>query len=185
MFKISANVDLSNAQEMLAAAPAEIRNAQERALLWGLNLLVRAWQQNISSPYCGFPPAVARGNMLHAVFGEPVPGPIVAGVVDVYPPADVYAGPMETGTRPHFPPVDVIALWVNVRLGIADEKEARSVAWAIAQTIAKRGTAGRHIVERAFTANEQAVIDRFNEEVEAAVAAFNDWKSQGGGAPAV
>lgn len=47
---------------------------------------------------------------------------------------------LDSGTRPHFPPVSAIFEWVKLKgLGNSD-KERKSISWAIATNISKRGT---------------------------------------------
>src|SRR3989304_4864625 len=48
------------------------------------------------------------------------------GLLFVNPPADTYALPMETGTRPHFPPTAALLPWVLKKFPGADEKKAKS-----------------------------------------------------------
>jgi hypothetical protein len=96
-------------------------------------------------------PVGATGNLFGGVFAEfHRDGLAMHEVIGVHPPADVYAAPVETGTRPHFPPPSALLLWVQKKLGIEDEKKALSVAFAIAKTIAKRGTQGAHMFDQAF-----------------------------------
>lgn len=66
------------------------------------------------------------------------------------PPADVYADPVETGTVPHFPPASALVPWVKQKLRVKDEKQALSIAFAIAKTIAKRGTRAVHMFDNAL-----------------------------------
>lgn len=55
-----------------------------------------------------------------------------------------HAWVVEHGSRPHMPPVEPIALWARRKFGLS-EKEALSVAWAVAKTIEQRGTAPHHV----------------------------------------
>lgn len=48
------------------------------------------------------------------------------------------------------PPYDHIRKWVGHKLGIANRKQARSVAWAIMEKIHKKGIPAKHIVEEAW-----------------------------------
>ena len=64
---------------------------------------------------------------------------------------------VELGTKPHFPPIGPIQHWVEKKLGISG-KEAKSVAFAIAITIARRGTKGAHMFEKGFDENEAQVM---------------------------
>lgn len=90
-------------------------------------------------------------------------------VIGVSPPADVYAGPVEDGTRPHMPPTSALLLWVKKKLQVSDEKAAQSIAFAIAKTIARRGTKGVHMFEKAFAQLELEAPGIFETEIAAAL----------------
>ena len=96
-------------------------------------------------------PAGATGMLKAGEFAElHSPAPNLVELVAVHPPASSYADPVEQGTQPHMPPTSGLVLWVKKKLGVADEKQALSVAFAIAKTIAKRGTKGAHMFEIAY-----------------------------------
>lgn len=73
-----------------------------------------------------------------------------------------YAQPVDLGTRPHFPPVAALMDWVKLKLGITDEKEARSVAFLVARKISKEGTKGAEMFGQAFAAMEPQVRQIFD-----------------------
>lgn len=55
-----------------------------------------------------------------------------------------YADSIEFGRIPgSMPPVQPIFEWVQRKLGVSDEKEAKQIAWAIAQDLKKNGTQPR------------------------------------------
>jgi hypothetical protein len=86
-------------------------------------------------------------------FGASLPGMGGIGIkatIFAGPPADVYAAPVETGAVPHFPPPQALLLWVMKRFQPENDKEAISIAWAVAKTIAKRGTSGAHMFEQGY-----------------------------------
>jgi hypothetical protein len=64
--------------------------------------------------------------------------------------------PVEMGTKPHFVPIQPLQDWVEYKLGL-EGQEARSVAFAISRTIARRGTEGKFMFRDAFAANEDQV----------------------------
>lgn len=71
-----------------------------------------------------------------------------------------YAIPVELGSKPHFPPVDAIEDWVAVKLGIGGA-EGRRVAFAIARSIAQRGTLAVGMFHRTVAANREQVARGF------------------------
>jgi len=70
-----------------------------------------------------------------------------------------YGEVVEMGRRPNraMPPIAPIQRWVRSKLGISGEKEQRSVAYAIALTIAREGFEGAHMFEQAWKALESWV----------------------------
>ncbi len=68
-----------------------------------------------------------------------------------------YGEVVELGRKPGkaMPPVDAIKMWVT-RKGLAPPEQVEGVAWAIAITIAKKGTKGHRMFEQGF---EQAKPD--------------------------
>jgi hypothetical protein len=58
---------------------------------------------------------------------------------------------VEFGTHPHRPPVEPLIGWARRKLGLS-EKEAGSVAWAIASKIAKEGTEAKPFFRPAIAA---------------------------------
>jgi len=137
------------APELQAAVKAGTMAGMEVIGIQGQRLV----QNFIAAPYDGQPPAVFSGNLLASivphVFEEQSLVRLVIGAGNVNG-ADLYAAPVETGARPHMPPSEALVLWVHKKLGIEDEKQALSVAFAIAKTIAKRGSRGHEMFSRAL-----------------------------------
>lgn len=145
----------------------ELKSAAHEGILRGLDAIgIRGSalvQNNINSPYNGKPAAVATGNLVNSVHGDIVEG---AGVntliIAAHAPADVYAGPVETGTVPHFPPPSALIPWVKLKFHVED-KEAQSIAWAVATNIRKRGTQGHFMFERSIeqlSGEAQGIMER-------------------------
>jgi len=66
-----------------------------------------------------------------------------------------YADSIEFGRIPGIhPPVEPIVGWVRRKLGIKDEKKARSIAWAIATDLKKNGTQEKPYMRPAIKAAE-------------------------------
>ncbi len=105
-----------------------------------------------------------RGGVQTSVTGEAVS--LVGRVFD----AVSYALPVEGGSRPHFPPVAPLQLWVRRKLGITDEREARSVAFLICRAISRRGTPAVRMFQNAWEAN-RARVEGFFEGAQKRIAA--------------
>jgi len=60
----------------------------------------------------------------------------------------MYGVAVRQGTRPHFPPPRALVPWVMRKLGISGEKQALSVAYAIAVKISRVGTKANPYHER-------------------------------------
>lgn len=116
-------------------------------------------------------PVGATGNLIHGVFAQfHQEGPVMHEVIAVAPPAEVYAGPVETGTRPHFPPFDgSLLLWVQKKEPQLNEKQARSLAFLIARKISKKGTQGAHMFELAFQQLQQEAPGILEQQIAIAV----------------
>ena len=71
------------------------------------------------------------------------------------------------GTKPHFPPVAALIPWVIKKLGITNEKEARSVAFVIARKISKVGTKANPYHERALRSSIGQIRHIVNQEMTA------------------
>lgn len=136
--------------EVRAAVAAGFEAAIERIGIRGAQLV----QSNITSPFNDKPAAVSTSNLAQSIQHERVADPLTHKVV-VFAgaPADVYAAPVETGTRPHFPPIEPLVQWVKRKFNhIRHESEARSLAFIIARSIARRGTRGHLMFQRASDA---------------------------------
>lgn len=84
-----------------------------------------------------------------------------------------YASPVETGTRPHTPPIEPIRLWARRVLG--DEKAAGAVWQSIRKrgtsmyALRTRGTKGYEMFKRGFAQTEDAVKEKIEKAIDAAV----------------
>jgi len=77
-----------------------------------------------------------------------------------------YAAPVEFGRLPgKMPPVDAIEYWVRRKLGITGDREARSVAFAIARSIGKKGTKGAFMVRDGLQAATPYIERLFDDAV--------------------
>jgi hypothetical protein len=113
-------------------------------------------QENITTPYNGKPAAVCFGILAGSVVSTFVREVgMFKEIVGVSPTlgADKYAAPVETGaTWPNaMPPASALLPWVQKKFGIEDEKQALSMAFAIAKSIKKKGTQGHEMFSRALT----------------------------------
>lgn len=133
---------------------------------------VRMVQDNITTPYNGHPAAVFTGNLAasprQAVMQDDVATRLIIGSSGA---AAAYAPPVETGARPHLPPVEELVPWVMKKFGAADEKQALSLAWAVAKSIAKKGTQGHEMFSRALTSLEPLTVPTIERAMAARFAA--------------
>jgi hypothetical protein len=137
------------APEMQEAFMLGVQRGLERVGIRGEEIV----RQNISTPYGNLPPAVAFGNLLASITSSFVrDASMCREIIGVSPSvgADVYAAPVETGTRPHMPPASALVQWVMKKFGISDEKQVMSIAFAIATKIRQRGTQGHFMFGRAI-----------------------------------
>src|SRR5690349_19340609 len=135
----------------LDKAVGEVRAAVFAGIDAGLNVAGARGQalvvENIRSAG-----AVAFGFLAGGIHFETVKTVDISRVeIKAGPPADVYADPVETGTGPHFPPPSALLPWVKQKLRVKDERQALSIAWAIAKTVAKRGTRAVHMFDKALS----------------------------------
>lgn len=169
MFAIRIKIDAEPAKRMLDRAPGLLRAALDRAATLVLALVERLVTENIRTPYEGKPPAVGYGFLVNSVFAEISPEPLIGGTIAVHPPADVYAAPVEYGSRAHFPPVAALVPWVKRKFGIKDEAEAEAAAFAVARGIAARGTPAHRMFTRAAAQAEPEAQAIFDREIDAAL----------------
>ena len=95
-----------------------------------------------------------------------------------------YAIVIEKGRKPNsrMPPIAAIAFWLYRKGIVTDRDEIRSVAYAVAKSIAKHGFSpkgnvgptGARMFEEGFTAAEPHVVRLFNDAVVKATAQAND-----------
>lgn len=102
-----------------------------------------------------------HGTLRASIIGDVrrLPGIGVEGVVGT---PLAYAPAVEDGTRPHMPPVEPLAAWARQKLGVTG-REATRAAWAIARKIARVGTEGHFMFQRAFEANQAQIRDGLDE----------------------
>lgn len=69
----------------------------------------------------------------------------------------IWAAVLDEGRVPgKMPPADALFPWVKQKLGVTDNVEARSIAFAIAKKIEQEGMEPRHYVRRALLNMEDA-----------------------------
>jgi len=139
----------------LEAATAQIKSAVSTGVQNGLTVAGARGEalvkEAIRQPYLGRPPAVATGNLVNSITFQ-VSQETVTSRATIFAgaPADQYAGYVEAGTGPHFPPPSALLLWVQKKFSPSSEKQALSIAFAIARKIARRGTSAFGMFARAF-----------------------------------
>ena len=148
--------------EMLAAVQEGTQSGLEVLGVKGVEIV----EENITTPYGSLPPAVAFGNLAASIVSSFVrEATMCREIIGVSPNvgANVYAAPVETGTRPHMPPASALLPWVQKKFGFENEKQAMSMAFAIAMSIRKKGTQGHQMFSRGLETLEPmcpAVMER-------------------------
>jgi hypothetical protein len=130
-------------------------------------------QQNIATPYQGKPAAIAFGNLEGSITSSfRYVADAAHEIIGVSPQlgADKYAAPVETGARPHMPPPSSLLLWVQKKFQVDDEKEALSIAFAVARSIARRGTQGHQMFSRALAELQPLVVPALEKNIAVALA---------------
>lgn len=149
-------------ERIRVAVSAGVENGLAVAAARGEQLV----KQNITNPFDGRPPAVSTGNLANSItFSLSREVSLSRAVVFAAPPADVYADPVETGSRPHFPPPEALLLWVKKKFGATSEKQALSIAFAVARKIAKRGLKPFRMFARAMATLEPEIPGIFEVEI--------------------
>jgi hypothetical protein len=149
MPEIMCKIDDSELKRLILKYPEVSREVRRDKILEGLALLETAVKKG--TPY-GAGPIHLRDSLHHSVR---VRGEKVTGVLGT--PME-HGVPVEMGSKPHFPPIGPLEFWVEKKLGITDEKQARSVAYAIAWKIKRRGTKGKEMFKSGLEENEHRVM---------------------------
>ncbi len=168
--QVRIQVESTAGAETLERFPESLRQGVERGLERATELLERAVAAGARSPL-GAESRNPLGELARSVTREVYheDGRAV-GRVFLGAPADQYGIFVEVGTRPHFPPPAAIEGWVRRRLGVTDDRQARQLAFLIGRKIARHGTKGRFLFERALHENVDRVAEILEEEVGEAVA---------------
>jgi hypothetical protein len=154
-------LDTATAQ-IQSAVRVGVQNALNVAGARGETLVKEA----ILNPYLGRPPAVATGNLVNSITFQVAQQPGISSArIFAGAPADQYAGYVEAGTGPHFPPPSALLLWVQKKFSPSTERQALSIAFAIARKIAKRGVSAFGMFARAFAKLEAELPGIFNTQI--------------------
>lgn len=144
--------DIQGSVELIKAfhvAP-DIVNEELVAATWEAELLLEREIKELT------PVGVGAGGGLRGSISAREPRTLADNVIGVVGTSAAHALPVEIGTRPHFPPIEPLQDWVEAKLGVGDNA-SYGVAFMIARKIARRGTQGAHMFERAFEANRAQV----------------------------
>jgi hypothetical protein len=75
-------------------------------------------------------------------------------------------------------PIDALVLWVQKKLHVSNEKQALSIAWALAKSIKKRGMQGDQMFEEAFEQLKEEAPDILEREIAEALEAAGFGRKQ-------
>jgi hypothetical protein len=154
VLELSIKTDISSVKHFVKKYPEVSLGVRKAKVSEALMLLEAAVKK--ATPY-GAGPIHLRDSETSAV---KVRGSKVVGVTGT--PLE-HGEPVESGTKPHFPPLGPIQFWVERKLGIYDEKQAKSVAFLVARAISKRGTKGAQMFKNTMKDNEAKVLAILNE----------------------
>jgi len=158
MFEVKLKTDLTDLEELSRRYPEISRDVREAKVAKAILLLERAVLEGTP---VGAGPIHLRDTIHHKVG---ISGKKVWGTLGT--PA-IRGESVEYGTKPHFPPTGPLTHWVERKLNIHG-KRAERVAFAIALTIAKKGTKGAKMFEKGFDQSEAAMM-RILEEIPAEI----------------
>jgi len=74
---------------------------------------------------------------------------VADGVLGMVAESQPYGAYVEVGTKPHKPPIQPLMDWIEAVIGLR-EKEAKSMAFAIRNTIGKRGTHAQPVWQQTY-----------------------------------
>lgn len=185
MFKLKYTIDDEGAKKMLEEFPERMHGAVNRGIAAASAFFEGLVVEKIRQPHGQKPAAVAFGNLVNAVATmHGGAGDRLYAMVTVAPPADLYAAPVETGTRPHWPPMEPIMRWVRKKLldtmtarfagSKGGEQEIKSRAFLIARKIARRGTEGHFMFQRAFNEGHEQAETLIDDQIAREIAAINN-----------
>lgn len=110
----------------------------------------------------------ANFGLLRDAWGREVTAPMTSDVAvlgRVFNPSD-YAPPVEYGSVPHWPPREPIQAWVESKLGVTDEAEARRVAFLVARKISKDGTPAFRMLATGWEQTLEKMKKRYSDAFE-------------------
>lgn len=160
---IKIGIDTHELQALQSAYARAPQIAQEEMLgfMFGLTQHLQGEVQALTP--------TAFGLLRASIIGNATPFANGLGVDGVVGSSLAYAAPVELGSKPHMPPVEPLIDWARQKLAL-DPKSAVSAGWAIARTIAQRGTLGVGMFHRAFAANKAQIAEQFRLTVSRIVA---------------
>lgn len=148
-------LDMSQVEHFAAAIerhPVAAGNEIRKTLQMALNIL----EQTVAA-YTPVNTGMLRGAWAQQMRGNPLTW--MEG--ELFNPL-IYAEPVEYGRKAgRMPPVDAIELWVIRKLGLSAD-ESRQVAWAIAKSIAARGTKASEMLKNGFDHAQPSISRAFD-----------------------
>lgn len=163
-------VTLEGQQELLRAfgkLDADIRREATKGLKKAGMSIVAAAQQNLRD---GQNNTTGRLSNSGSVV-EQKDGSVEAGFMQPIGENGNYAEYLETGTKPHKVSGKWFNVWASKKFGLypADGREAVSAGWAVAKSIAKKGTKAHPYFAPAVKAHTQDVIDCLQDAINKAI----------------
>ena len=148
---VSIESNLPQLEQLWQSAPEITEREITRSMTEALMLLERETVERAPEGRGGS--SGLRGGIIAL---DPVSSATSSEVIGLVVGTAAHTVPVEVGTQPHFVPIRPLQDWVEYKLGLEGE-EARSVAFAISRTIARKGTEGKFMFRDAFQQNERQV----------------------------
>lgn len=143
--------DLDKLEKRFRDAPDKFNEAMKEFLNGGV-LIVERRVKELTPVNTG----TLRSSIGHEIRGN---GAEMQGIVGT---AQKYAPFVELDTKPHWPPFRPISFWVKRKLGVSGQA-LYAVTRGVQRKIARRGTKGAHMFERAFNETQDEIKNLWDE----------------------
>lgn len=163
----SVNIDVQNINELLRnleKADKTVRQSAFKGLQMGAMAVINDAKENLRQ---NTPPNIVTGLLRASGKVQKVEDETLdMGFFDTTNQGHGYASYVEYGRRSgKFPPLDAIEEWAKKKLGIKDEREARTVGFLIARRIAREGSTPHPFFIPAIKKNSRGILQAMKDAI--------------------